>query len=101
MNAGLSTNSSTNMQKRKSITGKKLNHLIYKDKILKDKLENSHVTDFYEEITDTEREIMSYFDSKDIEMVKPAERKSLYFQNKKTPTLLLPKKISHLFRRRF
>ena len=46
--------------------GRKLNHL-YKDKIFESKLEDScSASDIYEEITDTEREIMSYLDQKDI-----------------------------------
>jgi GTP-sensing pleiotropic transcriptional regulator CodY len=86
---------------KKMIMGRRLNQL-YKDKIFEDNLENENgSSDYYEQITDTEREIMSYLDIKDIHMVKPQERKSVYFQRKKTPTLLLPKKISHLFRRRF
>ena len=77
--------------------GKKLDPL-FKDKIFEDA---DSLNDYYEEITDTEREIMSYLDHADIQMVKPEERKSLYFQDKKkTPTLLLPIKVSPLFRRR-
>ena len=69
----MSTKSSNNKNR---ISGKKLNRL-YNEKLFDDKLNDEE--DYYEEITDLERDIMSYLDEIDILMVKPEERKRLYF----------------------
>ena len=69
----MSTKSSNNKNR---ISGKKLNRL-YNEKLFDDKLNDEE--DDYEGITDLERDIMSYLDEIDILMVKPEERKRLYF----------------------
>ena len=66
------------------------------DSIEEEKLQDN---DFYEEITDLEREIMSYLDKTDIKRVKPEERKHSYF-TKNTRSFLLPIKKSRMFLRR-
>ncbi len=45
---------------------RELNHLLYKDKISEDELDKIALFDFYEPITDEEREIMAYLDIVDV-----------------------------------